>query len=79
MYKRQYNDAGKSAKKAAKDAKGFLAGFDEINKVNQNSSDSDSDSGSGSSGSGAGGIDIPTFNIEDQEGAPVSYTHLYFL
>lgn len=64
-----YNDAGKSAKKAAKDAKGFLAGFDEINKVNQNSSDSDSDSGSGSSGSGAGGIDIPTFNIEDQEGA----------
>lgn len=64
-----YNDAGKSAKKAAKDAKGFLAGFDEINKVNQNSSDSDSDSGSGSSGSGAGGIDIPTFNIEEQEGA----------
>lgn len=64
-----YTNAGKSAKKAAKDAKGFLAGFDEINKVNQNSSDSDSDSGSGSSGSGAGGIDIPTFNIEDQEGA----------
>lgn len=64
-----YTNAGKSAKKAAKDAKGFLAGFDEINKVNQNSSDSDSDSGSGSSGSGAGRIDIPTFNIEDQEGA----------
>lgn len=64
-----YTNAGKSAKKAAKDAKGFLAGFDEINKVNQNSSDSDSDSGSGSSGSGAGGIDIPTFNIEDQDGA----------
>ena len=63
-----YNNAGDSAKKAAKDAKGFLAGFDEINKVNQNSSDSDSGSGSSSGGS-AGGIDIPTFNTEEQEGA----------
>ena len=63
-----YNNAGDSAKKAAKDAKGFLAGFDEINKVNQNSSDSDS--GSGSSGGDSGsGIDIPTFNTEEQEGA----------
>lgn len=68
-----YNNAGKSAKKAAKDAKGFLAGFDEINKVNQNSSDSDS--GSGSSGGGsAGGVDIPTFNIEEQEGALTQLT-----
>ena len=68
-----YNDAGNSAKKAAKDAKGFLAGFDEINKVNQNSSDSDS--GSGSSGGGSGsGIDIPTFNTEEQEGALTQLT-----
>lgn len=62
-----YNDAGNSAKKAAKDAKGFLAGFDEINKVNKNSSDSDS--GSGSSSGDSSGIDIPTFNTEEQEGA----------
>ncbi|WP_196002015.1 hypothetical protein [Clostridium sp. 1001271B_151109_B4] len=68
-----YNNAGKSAKKATKDAKGFLAGFDEINKVNQNSSDSDS--GSGSSGGGsAGGVDIPIFNIEEQEGALTQLT-----
>lgn len=61
-----YNDAGNSAKKAAKDAKGFLAGFDEINKVNQNSSDS----GSGASAGGSsGGVDIPSFDISEQEGA----------
>nr|DAZ59860.1 MAG TPA: minor tail protein [Caudoviricetes sp.] len=61
-----YNNAGNSAKKAAKDAKGFLAGFDEINKVNQNSSDS----GSGASGGGSsGGVDIPSFDISEQEGA----------
>ena len=63
-----YNNAGDSAKKAAKDAKGFLAGFDEINKVNQNSSDSDSGSGS-SGGSSSGGVDIPSFDISEQEGA----------
>lgn len=68
-----YNKAGKSAKKAAKDTKGFLAGFDEINKVNKNSSDSDL--GIGSSGGGSGsGIDIPTFNIEEQEGALTQLT-----
>ena len=61
-----YNNAGDSAKKAAKDAKGFLAGFDEINKVNQNSSDS----GSGASAGGSsGGVDIPSFDITEQEGA----------
>lgn len=61
-----YNNAGNSAKKAAKDAKGFLAGFDEINKVNQNSSDS----GSGASAGGSsGGVDIPSFDISEQEGA----------
>lgn len=61
-----YNNAGDSAKKAAKDAKGFLAGFDEINKVNQNSSDS----GSGASAGGSsGGVDIPSFDISEQEGA----------
>lgn len=68
-----YDNAGTSAKKAAKDAKGFLAGFDEINKVNQNSSDSDSGSGSSDGGS-AGGIDIPTFNTEEQEGALTQLT-----
>lgn len=62
-----YKAAGSSAKKAAKEAKGFLAGFDEINKVKDTS---DSDSGGGSSGGGAGGgsIDIPSMDFTEQEG-----------
>lgn len=44
--------AGNSAKKAAKDFKAYLLGFDEINKP-----DKDSSSGSGGSGSGSGGTD----------------------
>ena len=66
-----YNKAGKSAKKAAKDAKGFLAGFDEINKVNKSNSDSDDGASSGGS---AGGVDIPAFNMEEQEGALTQLT-----
>lgn len=62
-----YKAAGSSAKKAAKEAKGFLAGFDEINKVKDTS---DSDSGGGSSGGGASGlIDTPDFDFSEQEGA----------
>lgn len=62
-----YKAAGSSAKKAAKEAKGFLAGFDEINKVKDTS---DSDSGGGSSSGGASGsIDTPDFDFSEQEGA----------
>lgn len=46
--------AGKAAKKAAKEMKSLM-GFDQINKLDDNS---DSDSGSSGSGSGGGGVDF---------------------
>lgn len=61
-----YDKAGSSAEKAAKKTKGFLAGFDEINKVKIND-----DSDSGSSGGGSAddsGIDIPGLDLTEQEG-----------
>ena len=53
------SNAGKATKEAAKEAEGFLAGFDEIQKLNkeaESSGGSGSGSGSGSGGGGASGL-----------------------
>lgn len=51
------SNAGKATKKAAKEAEGFLAGFDEIQKLNKEAESSGgSGSGSGSGGGGASGL-----------------------
>ena len=51
------SNAGKATKEAAKEAEGFLAGFDEIQKLNKEAESSGgSGSGSGSGGGGASGL-----------------------
>jgi hypothetical protein len=48
--------SGNKVKKAAKEAKGALAGFDEINSLSQSASGADNDAGGGP-GLGGGGVD----------------------
>lgn len=67
-----YDNAGASAKKAAKEAKKFLAGFDEINTIKM-ADDTDSEGGSGGGVSG-GGMDIPDFDLSGQEGVLNEFT-----
>lgn len=63
----EYGDAtegaGNKVKKAAKEAKGSLAGFDEINSL-ADTAKADGDS-SGGSGSGGAGIDMPNFDMPE--------------
>jgi hypothetical protein len=67
-------NAGKKAKKAAKEAKKAsrgIAGFDQINQLSDPSSGGGaSDGGAGASISGgAGGVDLPTVDTKESEGA----------
>lgn len=54
QYTKSMDKQGRQAKKTAKDFKGFLAGFDEINKASM-PEESDSSSGAGGSGGSGGG------------------------
>lgn len=59
---------GKAAKKAGKDAKGSLAGFDEINQL-ADPTDAGAGAEGADSGAGAGGVDIPSPDTGETEGA----------
>ncbi|MGL4656776.1 MAG: phage tail protein [Sarcina sp.] len=72
-YNKSLDKTGKQAKKTAKEFKGFLAGFDEINKFSVPEA-TDTDSGAGGIGSGAGGIgggigDMGSIEMPDFSGA----------
>lgn len=60
------SNAGSAAKKTAKDMKGVLAGFDELNILADNTASSLSGAAGGLAGAGAdlGGIDIPEFEAD---------------
>lgn len=60
--------AGNKVKKAAKEAKGSLAGFDEINSLADTAKadgDSSDSGGGGTGGSGGADIDIPDFDLPE--------------
>lgn len=62
--------AGKAAKKAAKEMKSLM-GFDQINKLDDNS---DSDSGSSGSGSGGGGVDLGSGALAEMDSATSEFS-----